>query len=129
MDTISPGDIVSCKINEDLIIYNYIKIYDIIVNFEIICLVSDKYQNGFLIKVPPNIFLKSSFCVKSSDIKEFSMLPRFIDADAHFITNSHIVSLVSKLNGAFCDICKDFFDYATKDTTGKFKCFTCKTYR
>lgn len=129
MDAIFPGDIVSCKIKDDFIIYNYIKQYDIITNFEVICLVIDKYQDGFLIKIPTNMFLKGSFTIKKPDIKEFSILPRFIDAEAHFITNSHIVAIKSKLDGIFCDNCKDFFQYATKDKSGKFRCFTCRTYR
>lgn len=120
----SPGDIVRCRIKDNLIAYRYAD-YDVIETFEVICLI----EGGFLAKLPPNLFLVNSFLITIEKSRAYSIPKNFIGAEAHFITDSHIISIKQRKNGECCDRCKDFFPYAEKDSEGKFKCFLCSTYR
>jgi hypothetical protein len=122
---IGPGDKVSCKISKNLILLNYADKYEMIEIFEVVCPVSQ----GYLVKVPTRTFLKTSFEATPSKVKEHGMPKNFTDAIVHFMTDEHVVSVVSKKDGEICQRCKDFFPMASKDAEGNFKCFNCRTYR
>ena len=124
MNRLAPGDTVCCRIDAGFIIYAYTENYEFIETFEIICLVDE----GFLVKVPTRTILKNSFTITKAKLKEHKIPKQFIDAEAHFITVEHICSIRTRMNGAVCDKCKEFFEYAARDESGLFCCFICKNY-
>lgn len=120
-----PGDTVRCKINDQFIVYNYVDKYDIIETFEIICVV----ENGYLAKVPIRLYLTNSFLINETKSKEYSIPKNFIDANAHFITDAHILSIKERKDGECCDRCKEYFKYAERNEDGEFRCFLCRNFK
>lgn len=121
----SEGDTVCCKLNDGFITYNYQDKYEIIESFDVIAIV----PYGYLIKIPNRIFLKNSFEITVPKAKEYDISNKFVGTTAHFVADSHVLSIKFKKDGEFCDRCGDFFHMAQKNPDGSFKCYLCRNYR
>jgi len=123
--SLRPGDSISCKISYDLLVFAESHLFNSIVTFDIIC----PYENGYLIKVPTYIRLKTSFEATADKIKKYSIPKNFIYAEVQFITEKHIFTVSDRRDGECCDKCGDFFPMSEKNEEGTFLCFLCKTYK
>lgn len=124
MDDISAGDIVSCKISDSSIIYNFNKKFDFLESFEIVKVLIP----GYLVKVPFRTILTESFKIDNEQLKKYKIHKKFIDIYAHYISDAHIMSIVQKIDGETCDRCNQFSNMAKRDELGNFRCFLCTKY-
>ena len=125
MAYLRPGDTVSCKVKDGVILTSDNLSYDRVVEFEVISV--DK--EGFLIKVPYHVHIKTSFELTDRRGRENHVPPNFIGADAHFITSEHVHIVSARRDGEKCDRCQDFFPMAERGDNGVFHCYACRSNR
>lgn len=121
----APGDKVVCRIKEGVIVNSYDDDWESEVIFEIICI----YEDGYLIYIPTNFFLKDSLTLTKENFKKFNVDKKFIDSEVYYITDYRIVKLHTKIDGMCCAKCGEFSGYAAANREdGTFVCWSCKAY-
>jgi hypothetical protein len=122
---LSSGDRIVCKIKDGKILNVYEddigerNIFDIVV----------KYNDGFLVYVSQNIFLKNSIYISKDNYKRYKVDKRFIDSYVYFITDHNIVSIYSLLDGLCCTDCGEFYSMAAPNRENEvFICWMCTNY-
>lgn len=125
-----PGDNVLCKLKDDNLVYASATSFDETHPFDIICL----KENGYLILVPQDFCLLSSYEIKARDCRQLDLEDKFADSQVAYITDYHVVSLRFKMTGMTCHRCNEHNEYGEvnriSEATGKgiFLCFLCRTY-
>lgn len=129
MSNYSPGDVVSCKVGYGKVYFATSTKYERTQNFDIVC----SCEEGYIVLVPSYLFLKNSFELSEADCKEYGVPSKFVGGTVHFVSDDHIVTLVSKLTGIECASCNTFFEFAEvnrldKDGHGILICWNCRNY-
>ena len=112
-----------CKIKDGLILKSDTIDYETTATFEVVCL----YEQGYIIKVPFWLRLKSSFEATPRKCKEYDIPAKFTEAEVQFITGDHISVVSDRRDGECCDHCGDFFPMAERNDEGNFRCFSCRS--
>lgn len=128
--TYQTGDIVSCKLELGEFAYSDSKEYDTIQKFEIIAVC----ENGYLLLVPPGLYLTRSFTLTKKDCRVYGIGDKFIGTDVAVASGLRIHKLIKRLTGFPCDECGIFCEYAEVnrlDGNGKgiYICWNCRNYR
>lgn len=122
----NPGDTVSIKIKNGLIVNQYDDHYEQILTVEIICLMDE----GYLVHIPQDLYLQNSFFITKENHQEYKIPIQFLDAQAHYISGNHIYEVRSRLDGAKCARCDEWVNMAGETVWGEpFVCFLCRTYK
>lgn len=124
------GDSVICKVGHGKILHAEAKGYELSRAFDIIALC----DSGYLVFVPQNLYLKNSFALEARDCRVYGIAEKFAGDHAHFINETHIVSVQSRMRGYACAKCATWSDYAEinrldADGRGIFLCWSCRNYR
>lgn len=120
MTKLKAGDRVSCKLKESCIVNPY-NDYDDIRSFEIIA----KDSEGYHLFVPPYIFIKGAYRIDNYNYKKFDIKEKYIGDDAIYIEEKLIHQVVFVLEGASCNRCCEFFDYAAPEDKNTWLCYCC----
>jgi hypothetical protein len=81
---------------------------------------------GYYLYVPPYITVSNTTKVDNYNYKKLGILPKFIGEEVLFVSELKINSIVSILDGMFCDYCKEFYDYAQPNQGNKLICWSCR---
>jgi len=100
----TPGDEIICKVGYNKILDANSKDFEFTQPFDIICL-SD---SGYIILVSQSIHLTDSFTLTSKHCNIFKLNKKFIDGEAYYSHDDHVVSVRSRMTGLNCDICEVF---------------------
>lgn len=130
MTLYSFGDIVLCKVNLNKIVGANATKFDNTHHFDIIC----PCDRGYLILVPSTVILTNSFVLTARDCVDFNIPYKFMKATSYFINDDHVVSLINKMTGLCCAVCKEYFAQAEvnridKNGKGILVCWSCRTYK
>jgi hypothetical protein len=126
MPSLNPGDRVSCKLREGIIVNSYESKFDEIYTFEIIS--SDSY--GYYIYVPQYFHLKKSFKLTAYDAVSLRIHNKFIGEQILYIEQSMISCIKHKVDGCYCVQCGEFYHMAAPNQPdGSMICWSCRTYR
>lgn len=98
-------------------------------SFDIICVC----EQGYLLLVPTDLFMKNSFIISERDCKTFKIHKRFKDGVAHFAGDEHIIKLVRRFSGLTCMSCHEHYEYSEVNRIddaghGALICWYCRRY-
>jgi hypothetical protein len=124
MPKLKLGDRVSIKLNGNKLVGPYSDFTEVR-TFDI---VGYEYYNygGYYLYIPSYITISDTIKVDSYNYKKLGVLPKFIGEDVLLVSESKINSIVSVLDGMFCDCCKEFYDYAQPNEGDKLVCWSCR---
>ena len=127
MVTYSKGDCVICKVYYGKLVQADSQKFEVLQHFDIVCIC----EEGYLLLVPRDLYLKNSFVLTDRDCKTFSIPIRFVDGIVHHANDKHIVSLRSQMNGLCCHKCNEFNEYGEvnridENGHGIYICYLCR---
>lgn len=126
----SPGDTVLCKVGFSKIVGSNANQFECTHHFDVIC----SCDRGYLVFVPATVNLTNAFCLTAKDCRDFDIPYKFMGGNAHFINRDHVVSVVNRMTGLACSMCKEYYEHAEinrldKDGKGILVCWSCRNYR
>lgn len=121
----TPGDEIICKVGYNKILDANSKDFEFTQPFDIICL-SD---SGYIILVSQSIHLTDSFTLTSKHCNIFKLNKKFIDGEAYYINDDHVVSVRSRMTGLKCNICEVFYEMAEPNDGNNLICWSCRNYK
>jgi len=123
MVKLKPGDRVSCRLKEGMIVNPYRSDFDDIKTFDIIA--SD--SAGYYLFVPPYTYIKGSEEVDSFLLKKVKFDKKYLGDEVVYISESLVYKIVSQMDGCQCSRCKEFsYKAAPNQKDGTFLCWRCR---
>lgn len=124
MVKLKPGDRVSCRLKEGMIVNPYRSDFDDIKTFDIIA--SDSV--GYYLFIPPYTYIKGSEKVDSFLLKKEKFSKKYLGDEVVYINESLIYKIISQMDGSVCSHCREFsYKAAPNQEDGTFLCYLCKT--
>lgn len=123
MVDLKPGDCISCRVNQYIIVSPYHHPYDDVVTFEIIAL----DNRGYYLYIPSHIMIKGSAVLDRVLCRQLSINKRFLGEQFIYILANLVDQVKYVMDGISCCKCQDFFYMAEPNQDdGTLLCWSCR---
>ena len=125
MTKLKPGDCITCKVKNNVIVSPYSGDHDELRSFEIVG--NDLY--GYYLYIPSYLYIRNSKLVDQDTCDFLRIDTKYIGEQIVYIQESLICKITSVVDGYACIKCKEFYRMSEPNQPdGTLLCWTCKTY-
>lgn len=125
MTKLKPGDRITCKVKNDVIVSPYAGDHDEVRTFEII----GKDPYGYYLFIPAWMYLRDTASIDQDACDFLQIDDKYIGEEIIYIQESMICRVNSQIDGCACKQCKEFYHMAEPNQKdGTMICWQCRNY-